>query len=200
MQVCTLLQTDNHVSTPPLSFFTGRMPFLPPNQQCQSRIQCPEEDSVPRYLQFGLPRSANFSLPVQLSAAHTSCLADTPQQQNSKTLLTYLRTHSLKNDYYVRWSRNDCCSRWIWVSHTASHTPTPPPLVLPLNGKGSPYSITERRVPELIPVLGSQPAGDVSYKPGGRLTLLSARPAVTPATLKRAATYFAAWWTEARRV
>ena len=31
--------------------------------------------------------------------------------------------------------------------------------------KGSPYSITERRVPELIPVLGSQPAGDVSHKP-----------------------------------
>ena len=29
-------------------------------------------------------------------------------------------------------------------------------------GKGSPYSITERRVPELIPVLVSQPAGDVS--------------------------------------
>jgi len=27
------------------------------------------------------------------------------------------------------------------------------------NGKGSPCSITERRVPELIPVLGSQPAG-----------------------------------------
>ena len=50
-------------------------------------------------------------------------------------------------------------------------------------GKGSPYSITERRVPELIPVLGSQPAGDVSHKPSGRLPLLSARPAVTPATL-----------------
>jgi len=47
-------------------------------------------------------------------------------------------------------------------------------------GKGSPYSITERRV--LIPVLGSQPAGDVSYKPGGRLPLLSARPAVTRAS------------------
>jgi len=27
--------------------------------------------------------------------------------------------------------------------------------------KGSPYSITERRVAELILVLGSQPAGDV---------------------------------------
>ena len=36
MQVCTSLQTGNHASTPPLSFFTGRMPFLPPNQQRQS--------------------------------------------------------------------------------------------------------------------------------------------------------------------
>ena len=34
MLVCTSLQTDNHASTPPL-FFTGRMPFLSPNQQCQ---------------------------------------------------------------------------------------------------------------------------------------------------------------------
>jgi len=59
-------------------------------------------------------------------------------------------------------------------------------------GKGSPYSITERRVPELIPFLGSQPAGDVSHKLGGRMPLLSARPAVTLATLKRAATIFAA--------
>jgi len=57
-------------------------------------------------------------------------------------------------------------------------------------GKGSPYSVTERRVPELIPVLGSQPAGDVSHKPGGRLPLLSARPAVTLATLKKAATMY----------
>ena len=50
-------------------------------------------------------------------------------------------------------------------------------------GKGSPYSITERWVPELIPVLGSQPAGDASHKPVGRLSLLPVRPAVTPATL-----------------
>jgi len=48
-----------------------------------------------------------------------------------------------------------------------------------VKGKGGPYSITERRVPELIPVLGSQPAGDVSHKPGGGLPLISARPAVT---------------------
>jgi len=60
-------------------------------------------------------------------------------------------------------------------------------------GKGSPYSITERRVPELIPVLVSQPAGDVSHKPGGRLPLLSIRPTGPPAILKRAATNLAAW-------
>jgi len=60
-------------------------------------------------------------------------------------------------------------------------------------GKGSPYSIAERRVPEPIPVLGSPPAGDVSHKPGDRLPLLSARPAVTLTTLKRVATNFAAW-------
>jgi len=62
-----------------------------------------------------------------------------------------------------------------------------------VKGKGSPYSITERRVPELIPVLVSQPAGDVSHKPGGRLLLLFARPSVTLAALKRAATIFTDW-------
>jgi len=31
-QVCNVLQTHNHTSTPPLCFFTGRMPYLPPNQ------------------------------------------------------------------------------------------------------------------------------------------------------------------------
>jgi len=45
----------------------------------------------------------------------------------------------------------------------------------------------------LIPVLGSQPAGGLSHKPGGRLPLLFARPAVTHATLKSVATSLAAW-------
>ena len=60
-------------------------------------------------------------------------------------------------------------------------------------GKGSLYSTAKLRIPELIPVLGSQPAGDVSHKPDGRLPLLSARHAVTLVTLKRTATNFAAW-------
>jgi len=76
-----------------------------------------------------------------------------------------------------------------WSSpHSAIYT-----VSVKKKGKGSPYSIVERRVPELIPVLGIQPACDVSHKPGGRLPLLSARPAVTLATLQRAATNFAAW-------
>jgi len=65
-------------------------------------------------------------------------------------------------------------------------------MLLRYDEKGSPYSITDRSVPELIPVVGSQPAGDVSHKPGGRLPLLSARPAVTPATLKMVSSNFAA--------
>jgi len=31
--ICTSLQTDNHASISPLSFFSDRMLFLPPNQQ-----------------------------------------------------------------------------------------------------------------------------------------------------------------------
>jgi len=72
----------------------------------------------------------------------------------------------------------------INAMHSLNH------LSLDKKGKGSPYSIAERRVPELIPVLGSQPAGEVSHKPGGMLPLISARPAVTLVTLKRDATNF----------
>ena len=91
-------------------------------------------------------------------------------------------------------------SEWQW--HQLGHmqvcnllqTTTPAPHHYRLTWvKGSPYSITEHRVLELILVHSSQSAGDVSHKPGGRLPLLSTRHAVNPATLKRAATNFAAW-------
>ena len=51
-------------------------------------------------------------------------------------------------------------------------------------GKGSPYSITERRVPELITVLGSQPAGDVNHKPDCMLPLLSPGQQLPPQPLR----------------
>ena len=74
--------------------------------------------------------------------------------------------------------------------HMAQLMPLP---LTRVKGKGSPSSIARHRVPELIPVLGSHPAGNMSHKPGGRLPLLSAMPTFTLATLKRAAASFAAW-------
>ena len=47
MQVCISLQAHNHASTPPLKFFTARMPFLPPNQQHQST-----ENSVLKFVRI----------------------------------------------------------------------------------------------------------------------------------------------------
>jgi len=75
----------------------------------------------------------------------------------------------------------------LTVGSSSSIRPISPPVRGGMAGVSAP--IAERRVPELISVLGR---GDVSHKPGGRLPLLSARPAVTLATLKRAATSFAA--------
>jgi len=59
--------------------------------------------------------------------------------------------------------------------------------------ESSPNWITKRKVPELIPILGSQPACDVSHKAGGRLPLLSAGPGVTPTIFTSAPANFAAW-------
>jgi len=66
-----------------------------------------------------------------------------------------------------------------------------------LNNNNNNNTVAHTRLPSegsgAVPVLCSQPAGDVSHKPGSRLPSLSARAAVTPATLNRAATSFAAW-------
>ena len=64
------------------------------------------------------------------------------------------------------------CTSLLLQSAPVHATQARPTVVY--KGKGNPYSITERRDPELIPVLGSKPAGDMSHKPGGRLPLLSA--------------------------
>jgi len=99
-----------------------------------------------------------------------------------------------------RFTRNDFLLGFRSKNGTVAELYAVKPATRRKKGKDSPCSIAERRVLELIPVLGSQPAGEVSHKPGGRLPLLSARPAVTIATLKRAATSFAAWWTKAQWV
>ena len=79
--------------------------------------------------------------------------------------------------------------QWSWsstlVSRPIALSATPPDgshisLDVQKVKKLSPNSIAERRVSELIPVLGSQHTGDVSHKPGGWLPLVSARPALLP--------------------
>ena len=152
MQVCTLLQTDNHASNPPLSFY--RPDALPAAQPTASK-----------HINRSIIRPHRSTQRMQFRVCPSVCFCAFP----TKTVES-INMHLEKTCTVLR-----------------NH-------VLDKKGKGSPYSsITGRRVPELIPVLGSQPAGDVSHKPGGRLPLLSARPAITPATLNRAATNFAAW-------
>jgi len=90
-------------------------------------------------------------------------------------------------------------SEWQWhqLSHmqvcnwlqTDNHASTPP---LGFLQAGCPSCRPTNSVKALkaVSTEGSQPAGVVSHKPGGKLPLLSARPAVTLAALKRAATNF----------
>ena len=106
------------------------------------------------------------------------------------SVTTYIKAIMPRHYPAEFYRRTGCWSFLLYLGH----------YVYSFNVKNSPYSITKHRVPQLIPVLGSQPAGDVNHKADGRLPLLSARPAVTPATLKSAATNFAALWTEARWV
>jgi len=75
MQVCTSLQTDNHASTSPLSFFTGRMPFLPPNQQRQSTEGTIMTDEIRQFQQVCLethPSALNMTLPAFAATAPTA--------------------------------------------------------------------------------------------------------------------------------
>jgi len=120
------------------------------------------------YFIYGIQRAAQTVLGVYLERTSTRDTSASSALGVLNEYALYKSTHSLTHQIKKLVGRKRLC-------------------------KGSPYSITERRVPELIPVLGSQSAGDVSHKHGGRLPLLSATPAVTIATLKRAATNFAAW-------
>ena len=68
MQVCTSLQTDNHTSTPPLSFFIGWMPFLPPKQQRQStegRKKCQKWTFTKKHKLLGRMYRTDTSLKIE---------------------------------------------------------------------------------------------------------------------------------------
>jgi len=54
MQICTLAQTQPH-QHPTTQFFTGWMPFLPPNQQHQSTEGTDNSDKRFKWLSDYLP-------------------------------------------------------------------------------------------------------------------------------------------------
>ena len=106
MQVCISLQTDNHARTPPLSFFTSQMPFLPPNQQRQgtegtitgihlliidaARTACRLQSRVS--VMVGRPSvcpSTSLSVCLHLLSIDISCLQG-EQQQTCRRLLLLL--------------------------------------------------------------------------------------------------------------
>ena len=94
------------------------------------------------------------------------CAAD------SKTLMC--RMHGKVGKWW-RWDDRWLIEQWAWcyapdLHHTILQSATK--LHYITLHQNSPYSIAEHRVPKLIPVLGSRPAGDASHKPGGRLPLL----------------------------
>jgi len=89
MQVCTSLQTDNHTSTPPLSFFTSRMPFLPPNQQRQSTEGALFSTSNME-ITTCCREQFNFELPSVIFARHTSLFLDKLRHCLFKKCYAYL--------------------------------------------------------------------------------------------------------------
>jgi len=76
MQVCTALQTDNHASTPPLKFFTGRMPFLPTNQLRQSTEGIKQGLMTPPHTRLTAHFRDYSGKPVQ---RHTMCVNNLPK-------------------------------------------------------------------------------------------------------------------------
>jgi len=84
MQACTSLQTDNHTSTPPFSFFTGRMHFLLPDQQHQSTegtiitLKCESDQQVPG----GVPASS-YLTSVWLCRSQTVMLPSLQQLKHT---------------------------------------------------------------------------------------------------------------------
>jgi len=113
MQICTLLQTNNQTSTPPLSFFTGRMPFLPPNQQCQStggnHIWPVTINITGRTIQHTHPFSSPLSGTTQVS-----------QYQKGKNNLDFTEARETVSGSGISWTifKSAPRSRQITIQHT----------------------------------------------------------------------------------
>jgi len=113
--------------------------------------------------------------------------------------VTAWTTTVCKGFSWCDWEYNCKSLQTWWITDSAPGDPWTGGRLNDKKGKGIVH-IRLPSVPELIPVLGSQLAGDVSHKPGGVAAITFRQARSTLATLKRIATNFAAWWTETRWV
>jgi len=194
MQVCTSLQTENHTSTSPLSFLQA----LPATQL-----------TVSKHWRLML-------ILLIISTTNSSNQCDFASLMYMSDICTGLdRAWSNRftyQDHRHRWLQTVPSTKCLrlaelwWALLQAPHELAL--YTIPSNRHdrafttGKKVKVAHTRLPSVGFWSWSRFLAvnlQVTWvKPGGRLPLLSARPAVTPATLKRAATNFAAWWTEAR--
>ena len=139
MQVRTSLQTDSHASTPPLSFLQAGCPSCRPTNS----VKALKAKIANRWQTDGgvvdVVVGCNHA---QIQRRHIHFIF------NADALLKHSKNYT-HSPTWCHFTNQQCCE------------------YKPIKGKGSPYSIAERRVPELMPVLGIRPAGDVSHKPCG---------------------------------
>jgi len=94
MQACTSLQTDNHTSTSLISFFTGRMPFLPPNHSIEAlkaQVLHPTQHKI-GYFGDVLP-SQSFGSVLEKTTPNKTKLENTKPKQSKLTHTTNKLKH-----------------------------------------------------------------------------------------------------------
>jgi len=77
MQVCTSFQTDNHASTTPLKFFTGRMPFLPPTNSVKALTEiCQQHQPQNKYQKMTRYNNAKQRKSKRSMHTYTACFTE----------------------------------------------------------------------------------------------------------------------------
>ena len=188
------------------SMFTGRMLFLTPSQQCQSTESRDVWLLTHCYLKLHRTRSIAYPAASNIAAEAVGTLRSRHKATLFAALGTAFRHVTLHDPHTNNTPIADITVRRVKakVAHTrlpsvgfrswcnvnvefkvtlheqVRYRGTLQYLRLQLQSITQPNTMVNTMV---ILVLGSQPTGDVSHKPGARLPLLSARPAVTLATL-----------------
>ena len=103
--ICTLLQTDNHVSTSSLNFFTGRMLFLTPNNSVKAQKEFLEIFIVSHCLSYNKNKMC-----------HEWCIVKTYSPYFIVLVLHFQRSNSTSR--YVCMLPNDLLTlQWSQTSH-----------------------------------------------------------------------------------